>query len=410
MSNKILFLFLFFVLTLGMVSSVEISIKDSVKLQENFVIKVSGTFVRPLTENNIMFYRISDSGQEIKTSMGQYDLEKINGDYYFYLSIPEEKIPGNYVISLENIEYKIGNSVYDDDVKKTFSISQQKVPFSISPAFKVLEESEENYEIEVLNLLSQQIEIGLEEGEKTMQEIEEGDSIESGGFLDFLFELFSSTEENQTSNETTQQTETITYSDKLTLRSGESISLFYESPKEEGFKKVEFYYEDEVYGVLVYNPIDRTTTQEDNITQEDPTEENITEENITEENNTSDENYTFENETTNQNESTEDIEDSNETSTNETLNEDGVKACEAAGGEICKPNEEVCKEGDIKYSKGVKCCMSSCEKVEERGSNKLIGWGIIIAIAIFVAWFFKAKYRKAGPGKINLLDIGNKKD
>lgn len=399
MGKKTIFLFLFFILSLGLVSSVEISIKDSVKLQENFVIKVSGAFVKPLSEKNIMFYRINSLGAEVKTSLGFYDLEKIQGDYYFYLEIPENKEPGQYIISLENIEYKIGNNVYDKEIKKNFSIENNKVPFSVYPPFKVLEETEDDYEIEILNLMQKTIEVGLERNIKTIEELEEGENSGSGGFFDSLFGLFSKKEEVENETENTTVSAEIEFPEKIILRSGEAKKIKRDSPKEEGFEKMDLYYGDEVYGILIYNPIDRKESS-----KEDENKDEIINETLNESSNT---NYTLKNQTQVNETIQNATEEKNQTQVNET-NPDGVKSCIAAGGKICKPNEEICKDADIKYTKGIRCCMSECEKKIEKNNNKLIGWGIIIAIAVFAAWFFKTRYRKAVPGKIDLTEIGNK--
>lgn len=399
MDKKTSFLFLFLILSLGLVSSVEISIKDSVKLQENFIIKVSGTFVKPLTEKNIMFYRINSLGAEVKTSLGFYDLEKIQGDYYFYLEIPENKEPGEYIISLENIEYKIGNNIYDKEVEKNFSIESNKAPFSIYPPFKVLEETEDVYEIEILNLMSKTIEVGLERNIKTTKELKE-ESSESGGFFDSLFGLFSKKEEVENETENITILTEIEFPEKITLKPGEAKKIRQNSPKKEGFEKIDLYYEDEIYGILVYNPVDRKEFIIDDEKKDDIKNETI-------QNQTGDSNYTLENKTVLNETIQNQTEEKNITETNKT-NSDGVKSCLAAGGKICKPNEEICKDADIKYTKGVRCCMSECEKKIEKNNNKLIGWGIIIVIAGFAAWFFKTRYRKAIPEKIDLTKIGNK--
>ena len=145
--RKVFFVFLFLlILALTLVSSVEVSLKEEVKKGENFVVKVSGNFYMPLQKENIKFYR-----KHLSTEMGEFELKKINEDYYFFLEIPKEKLAGNYSVVLEGIQYYKGRDISSEDISKNFTISENLVPFSISPPLLISDK--DTYSVEIQNLM-----------------------------------------------------------------------------------------------------------------------------------------------------------------------------------------------------------------------------------------------------------------
>ena len=107
----------FLIISLSFVSAVTIETKSNYSLGESFIAKISGNFYTPLAKSNIHFYR-----NNVETSFGFFYLDKIDEDYYVSLSILPEKIPGNYSIRIEDIEYFSGNNLIDDPVSKDFYI------------------------------------------------------------------------------------------------------------------------------------------------------------------------------------------------------------------------------------------------------------------------------------------------
>jgi len=381
MKNLGIFIFLLTILSIGLVSSVEISLKDSVQKGENFVVKVSGNFVKPLTKDNIHFYR-----RHLPTEMGQFDLVKIEGDYYFYLFVPLDKLADNYSVVLEGIEYKIGTTTKKDDVSKNFTIENETVPFTVSPPLII---AHEKYNVSLQNLKETSIEISLEKTDKIIEEIPAGESVESGGFLDSLFSLFSKEETNTTNvSETIEEVPTVSTS-MISLKSGETKTLEYLAPEKKGFQMLEFYYEDSVYGSLIYNPEDRV--------------EEIVSEDLSEINETINEtNETIIYETNITNETIVTVNGTNITVINTT-------SCETANLSKCIVDKERCS-GEIKYTDTEACCAGDCVQIEKSNTGKIIGWSIIIVLALFLTWFLKKKYRGANPGKINLFNIAKGKD
>lgn len=387
---------------LSLVSSIDIDVKENVKKGENFIIKVSGNFVRPLTTENVQFYR-----RHMDTSMGKFELKKIEGDYYFFLEIPLEKEADNYSVVLEGIEYWEGNKIVEKDVGKNFTILNETVPFSILPPLIVTNNS---YNVTIQNLLPTRIEINLEKTIKTIEEIESSnETVESEGFLDILFGLFSKSESINETNTTNVTIETVvtesTSSKKITLKSGEKITIEYPALEKKGFEKLELYYENEGYAVLVYSLEDHpkivvNETEELNLTNESLMNETCSSLNLTICNETK---ICVGNVTYLMNETC----CKGECVVKESVNTT-AQNCSSIGGKSCKVNEEKC-EGNITYTKTEACCIGECVSTKKSNTGKIVGWTIIIIILLFLTWFLKRKYLRAGPGKVNLLEVAKGK-
>jgi hypothetical protein len=389
MKSNFIFIFLLLIFLLNFSSAVELTLKDKLENGENFVIKVSGTFVKPLTKSNIFFY--NDRGVD---PVILYDFELIEGDYYIYTKNLYQKSPGNYSISLENIQYRLGGYTQTENIVSSFEILGEQAPISIKPHLVI---SENVYEIEIENLLSKSITISFEKKEKISEEISSSEPLESGGFLDALFNIFSSEEIDESTQTETLQVDPseVEFTNQITLKPGEIKKITGSVQEKKGFEMINFYYEDKVYGVLIYNPKDR-------IVESINEAENIFEEpSITEINNVS------------SNETVEDIStDNDDVPTHETpgeISEELIQACQAMNGTGCRPNVEKC-DGEERESKSGKCCLGECVPIKKSNTGKIVGWFIILAIVLFVTWFFKQKYRKSGPGKINLVNVARGKD
>jgi len=366
MKKILLFIFLLTVLSLGLVSSVEIEMKDSVKKGENFIVKVSGKFYKPLIKDNIKFNR-----GNANVEFGVIKVEKIENDKYFYLSIPETILSGNYTMTFFDSEYYSGTSIIKEDIVKNFVIVDEKVPFSISPPLII---STDKYTVTIQNLMNTSIAINLEKEEKII--LDEGSVIvDSPGFFDLLF----GRTENQT--EESIAVEESVEVEKITLVSGEIIELEYPSPIYKGFEKLNLYYNNEGYGVLVYSPIEKEVLIEgvggENEIINQTTGEKIA--NNTEDNKT--------------------IKIFNESGQ---VNDLEIKTCVEMGGSECAWEIEGCS-GEKVTAKNSICCIGTCKALEEQSNTKTIGWLIIGAIALFLTWFFKKKYKKASPGKVDLI-------
>lgn len=374
MKKILLFVFLLTTLSLGLVSAVDIEMKESVKKGENFIVKVSGKFYKPLIKDNIKFRR-----GNAQVEFGTIKVEKIENDKYFYLSIPETISAGNYTMTFLDSEYYSGTTVIKEDIVKNFEIVNEKVPFSISPPLIV---STDKYVVTIQNLMDTSIVIDLEKEEGVVSEGTEGVVIEEPGFFDLLF----GTAQNET--EEPSEPGEVTEVEKITLVSGEIIQLEYSSPTYKGFEKLNLYYNDEGYGVLVYNPEGREVAPEE---EEEEKEVIIINQSTGEE--------IINDIELNEVEDNESVKIVNES---EQVDDLGIETCVEMGGEECAWETEACT-GEKVTAKNSICCIGTCNAFEESSSGKTIGWIIIGVIALFLTWFFKKKYRKASPGKVDLI-------
>lgn len=80
--------------------------------------------------------------------------------------------------------------------------------------------------------------------------------------------------------------------------------------------------------------------------------------------------------------------------------------CDELGGTFCSTAEEC--DGNNENARDGVCCLATCVEKKESSTGKILGWGLIIAVVLFVSWFLKFKY-KGTKKEINLLSFGKKK-
>ena len=401
--QKFFLVIIFGLLIMGMVSAVDIEVKDSVKLGENFIVKVSGVFLSSIQSSQVKFYREG----HIPTEMGSIDIKEIEGDYYFYLEIPLEKTPGNYSMVIENVKYKSGRDTVTSDITTNFTVENKMAPFSISPPLII---ATGEYSVQVQNLLDKSITIDLERKVKPTEPTVDNSTSEpvenDSSFFDIFFNLFS--KENSTTENTTESTNSTPMtgnaitSGPITLKSGEIKTLNFLAPAEKGFEKLELYYDYEGYAALIYNPQGKSIIVEDednetiNITNESQTNQTNQTMNVTNQSNETDEELNYTNIDVTENGTI-----INKT-TNKTIGTTS-QSCAELNGNVCSKNQ-LCS-GDKVKAKTNYCCLAQCVEVKKTSTGKIIGWVIIGAILLFLTWFFKQKYSRAGPGKVNLMEI-----
>jgi hypothetical protein len=128
MKKSILIILLLTLLILPSVLAVEFDVKEQYAQGETLIAKVSGTFISPITTDNIFFYR------EHTRIPIEFDVNGANGEYYIY-ALLENKNAGNYSISIENAQYKKGAETINEPITKNFSITDKTADFSINPGF-----------------------------------------------------------------------------------------------------------------------------------------------------------------------------------------------------------------------------------------------------------------------------------
>ena len=93
-------IFAFVLLSISLVSSIQIDIDSELNQGETLVVKFSGEFYKPILENNVYFYRDTYIAVPI-----EFELLKIEGDYYIS-ACESGKIP-NYSLVIKNSEYSV---------------------------------------------------------------------------------------------------------------------------------------------------------------------------------------------------------------------------------------------------------------------------------------------------------------
>lgn len=404
MKSNFLFLILLLILSsFSMISAVEIQMRDSFKQGETLMAKISGNFLDPVLKENIQFYR-----GHVKVPM-DFDITQINEEFYLYSVLPETS--NNYSLVVEDVRYKKGSQVLDDDFSKNFSITEETIDFSVSPGFIV---TLGGFSLKVQNLQDTAITINVN-SEKDLY-LKSGDeeiiNFETNENKTILKEVTLSSTNTQYNipvyvivNDTSLQLDDFdflkselnltfiintnrsipiyikNYGEKEIANISLSVSrelrpyvylsqeeiIELESGKERRFdiyfmsdKEIEL--EGSISAIteqkLVYLPINLNFIKgfiPDNTTEEIP--------------------YMVETQDT----------------------------CEDLEGNKCKETE-YCVESAIINAVDGECCLTECKDLKDSGNgnnggtsstSKTIGWIIIIAIVLVIVWFFFKKYKKA---------------
>jgi len=130
-----------------------ITMKSEFDSQETLIAKLSGEFLQPVLDENVFFYR-----GHVRVPM-DYDIAKIQDDFYIYAILPQIQTKKNYSLRIENVRYIQDGKSTDDEIKKDFSILNQTAEFNVKPGFVV---ASDDFSIEVKNLKDYEIEIKSE--------------------------------------------------------------------------------------------------------------------------------------------------------------------------------------------------------------------------------------------------------
>lgn len=158
MKNHVLISIFFLLLLLPLCSSVQIEMKSSYDIGETLLAKVSGNFLEPILNQDIYFYR-----RHMPTTM-DFNIVKIDSDYYLYAQIPFEKLPDNYSILIQGVKSIQGAQTKEEDIFYNFSITNKTADFSIEPAVLT---AKSNFNILVQNLQDKTLSIKVSLSNKT---------------------------------------------------------------------------------------------------------------------------------------------------------------------------------------------------------------------------------------------------
>ena len=364
-------IFLFLVLSIflfSFVSAIDIEMKESYKLGETALVKISGNFIEGIEKDDVKFYR----GNSKASSFTDYEVFEINEDYYIYFVVAFEKPADNYSINITGARYMVGPVESDEMISQEFEVLDLMADFYLSPGAGI---SSEDFNIEVQN---------LKEGKQNITVESESYEFKSGEIKTFVFPI------------TKNETKFISFS---------SVNQTYSFP----LKTVYYNYSEGE------NETDEETNSSEGIVVNETSEEEsevIVNETIEE-----GENSIWDEEVPDSEDVKVTDEDTGETKTCSELGgtvcfteikncigksfeagnvtccvgECKYKNCSELGGKSCEPNQKC--EGKVIDAEDKSCCIGTCVLDKNKDNKKLIGWLIIIALVLFLAWFFGKKYR-----------------
>lgn len=428
-SLSALFLFIL-IISSNLISAVQIDMKSEYFQDETLIAKITGNFIDVPTSGNVFFYK-----GHVRIPM-QFTITKIESDYYLY-ALLSGKTTDNYSIQIEDVRYKIGTQIYDDDITKNFTIINTTADFYVVPGFV---KTTEDFSLELTNLRDNKIEVEINY---------ENSSDAEKGFFESLFGTETSTETlelnagqtdkitlnfaslsadmNESDFKTiTLKTDNISYeipvyldvenseeeketdmgkldfeplSANISIATNSSaIKIFYLYNKEEfPVKNIFLYVSSKLKPYLEISP-DNISEIEDNsskkielIISSGKNEENLSGQLIAKYENLSNSEEIF---------ATTDI-FLNFVKNYVPTKEDNItvinpQTCAELKGNLCNITTQTCPEDKVVYTKDGNCCSIECENIEKSSSTgKYIGWAMIALVVLFLVWFFLKKYRRA---------------
>jgi hypothetical protein len=434
---QLAFFFSVLIISIGFISAVQIDMKDNFSQSETLIAKISGNFIDAPSSSGILFYR------DYVRVPTQFNLSKIGDDYYLY-AVLSNKIAGNYSMWIKNVRYMVGTEMKDDDIIRNFTISNATADFYVVPGFL---KASDDFSLELTNLQDYSVEVRA-----TLENAPES----PGGFLESLF--------GASGSETEQTLEISSGGTK------KAYFNFDSNLNESGFENVLLESENTSYSVPVYMDMgNRTAEKGTGAIEFEPSILNVsmaTGSNATRviylynRGNLSADNisvYVSDELAPYINVSAPDIDEiegnssmkiellissaededniegqitaqyENETdgsgiyvrssifldfikdyvpSAGENVTVIDTKTCSEIGGAVCASGEEC--SGESVYAQDSKCCLDTCEAVQQSSLGKYIGWGLVVLVLAFLAWFFMKKYRKVKPS-VDLLKVAEKK-
>jgi len=415
MKKPVIILILLSVLFFPLVSSVEFEMKTEFNKGETLLAVVSGNFLDQITNDNILFYKGHVRIPVI------YETGKINDDFYIYAMLTGKE-QGNYSVIIQDVRYMKGAEITDEDIVKNFTITENTADFSLNPGFII---TSDDFFLEVQNLQEKKITIQIDAPEAFISE--NSLEVKSGEIKKINFRL----------NEEVLNSSSVFEKIKLTSENTNySVPVFITTNVTEEEKELSFKFEPDIISVsmatdsdsnrIIYilntgnedaenisisvspllepyvivspqkiNTLEKDSAEKVKIFITSGTEEAILEGQIF----AKAENFT--------------------SSLTLTLNfikdfipekpEENViiTTCAQLSGVICGEGERC--TGETNPTKDGNCCAAPavCEEIPKTQTGKIIGWGIVVLVILFLLWFFK-KYKKIRP-KIDLLKIGKGK-
>ena len=149
--KKIICLLAFILLLAPLALSLEIQSQETYSQGETALIKISGNFVAPILDQNVILYRgNAKAGADISVN-------KIEDEYYLAVSLLD-KTPGKYSLKITGATYLEGKSLITEPISVDFNVSSGKVDFSILPGAII---TKDDFTVGVQNLQNSKIYVSV---------------------------------------------------------------------------------------------------------------------------------------------------------------------------------------------------------------------------------------------------------
>ncbi len=448
---KKIFVLMFLLLLIPNILAIQIDMKTEYSQGETLIAILSGTFVEPISKQDILFYR-----DHVRIPF-EFDFQKIEGKYHLYAQLLGKEA-GNYSFRIEEAKYIEFGETAKGKIRSNFTISDAMADFYVKKGYLQVED---DFTLKVQSLSNEDISIEISTGETLTSETEDDES--SGGLFDAFFGGLSETPESPE----------ISFENSIELNSGQEKNIEFELNQFDNLSQAEIILKSDntEYIVPLYFSEEIETYEEESnklrfqpqlleitLSTNSSTQRIIYIENYGEveiENITLSLSENLENYMNLSKEYIDDIKDNSsfkitldifqsqeEVSLNGVLNmvfndnsksiplmlniipgyipddngDDGenttddngssIKTCDELEGEICKSYEE-CSEDTTNTPNG-NCCLAKCNQKPASPIGKIIGWIILLGLLGIVYWFIKTKYGGASK-PINLLKIAKGK-
>ncbi len=121
---------------------------------ETLLVTIDGNFLDPILKENIDFYR-----NDVKIPM-DYEITKIDDYYYIYAIISDQSQTGNYSLRINDVDYYKGSQIVNDEIRLNYTVLDDVADFSINKGFV---STNQDFSITVQNLNEGRIQIEINE-------------------------------------------------------------------------------------------------------------------------------------------------------------------------------------------------------------------------------------------------------
>ncbi len=424
---------------LPLVQAIQIETKEEFAQDETMIAKISGNFVDSFGTGNIFFYR-----EHVRVPT-QFSLSKIKDDYYLYatLSRSSGKNPGNYSLQIQNVKYKVGTQIKEDDVIKNFTINNETADFYVVPGFI---KTKGDFYLELTNLRDWSMEvevtsensstsedfwsffgtgsttqtIALSSGQTKKVNFQFDDTLNESTLQTITFEsentsysvpVYMETENNTITNRGEVgklSLEPFIFNVSVATNSNTTRIIYLYNRENASVQNISLYVSEELepyvnLSVAEIREMDDNSTIKIAFTVSSGDSEKNLEGQITAKYENAEEEDVFVHSAIFLTFIKDYIPKEGD---NDTIVINS-KTCLELNGTKCSANE-ICP-GESVYAQDGNCCVVQCTPKEESSSTgKIIGWSLVALVVLFVGWFLRKRYKKTSSS-VDLLKISKGK-